>query len=597
MKLSKIYSNKNEVFEDIIFNEGFNVIFAEVKKPKDKKKDSHNLGKTLLISLIEFLLLKQLDKSHFLRRHFSIFKDFEFYLEIKLLSGKYLTIKRGVTADTKVSFKEHDESKQDFRKLNKNDWTNSDIPIKKAVKILNTYLDLEAISPWEYRKGVSYFLRDQNDYRDVFQIEKFEHNNHKYWKPYLAKLLGFDDKIIGAKYELDDQIENRKKYKEGYEKSIPVKSEEYDKLKGAIEIKKREVEEISKEIDLFNFYEKELELNKELLDNVELEISEKNDARYNIGFELDKIKSSLSKKIDFNIKEISQIFEETQIYLPNELKKSYEDLVQFNKSLFEERKEYLKKRQGELESELEIIDKSLRSLNLRRAKILEVLRGEETFRKFKSLQRELILTSSNVVKMEAELETLNTVSVIQKEIDSLEEDKNKLVKKINEEIKNGNELYSEIRNSFSSIIKEVLNAFANLYIESNKEGNPEFKADIFKDEKGVEITSAEKGTTYKKILCAAFDLAILKVYSKKKFFKFVYHDGILEGLDNRKKLSLLDLVKTFCVEYGIQYILTAIDSDLPRDDDERKVNFSEKEIIKNLSDEGSNGRLFKMDKF
>ena len=57
MKLSKIYSNKREIFEDIKFNQGLNVIFGEVKSPEDMKKDSHNLGKTLLISLIEFLML------------------------------------------------------------------------------------------------------------------------------------------------------------------------------------------------------------------------------------------------------------------------------------------------------------------------------------------------------------------------------------------------------------------------------------------------------------------------------------------------------------------------------------------------------------
>ena len=50
-------------------------------------------------------------------------------------------------------------------------------------------------------------------------------------------------------------------------------------------------------------------------------------------------------------------------------------------------------------------------------------------------------------------------------------------------------------------------------------------------------TSQNKGTSYKRLLCVAFDLAVLITYSSKNFFHFVYHDGILEGLDNRKKLN------------------------------------------------------------
>ena len=40
-------------------------------------------------------------------------------------------------------------------------------------------------------------------------------------------------------------------------------------------------------------------------------------------------------------------------------------------------------------------------------------------------------------------------------------------------------------------------------------------------------TSEGKGTSYKKMLCAAFDMAVLETYADKSFYRFVYHDGIL----------------------------------------------------------------------
>ena len=60
MKLSKIYSNKSS-FKAIIFNEGFNVVYGDVKDSKTNKVQEHNLGKTTLIHLIDFLLLKKID--------------------------------------------------------------------------------------------------------------------------------------------------------------------------------------------------------------------------------------------------------------------------------------------------------------------------------------------------------------------------------------------------------------------------------------------------------------------------------------------------------------------------------------------------------
>lgn len=48
MKLSKLYANKSELFEPITFVSGLNVVLAEIRLPENKKKDTHNLGKTTL---------------------------------------------------------------------------------------------------------------------------------------------------------------------------------------------------------------------------------------------------------------------------------------------------------------------------------------------------------------------------------------------------------------------------------------------------------------------------------------------------------------------------------------------------------------------
>jgi len=95
----------------------------------------------------------------------------------------------------------------------------------------------------------------------------------------------------------------------------------------------------------------------------------------------------------------------------------------------------------------------------------------------------------------------------------------------------------------------------------------------------------------------AFDLAVVTSCAGERFFRFLYHDGALETEDNRKKIRWLEVVRAACDESPIQYILTVIEDDLPRDENDNKVAFQPHEVVRRLHDGGDDGRLFKMAKF
>ena len=125
----------------------------------------------------------------------------------------------------------------------------------------------------------------------------------------------------------------------------------------------------------------------------------------------------------------------------------------------------------------------------------------------------------------------------------------------------------------------------------NKEGHLDFKAEIL-DGSG-NATSADLGHTYRKLLCIAFDMAVLRAHLSEKFPRFVYHDGVLESLDDRKKENLLTVIRRYA-ELGLQPIITLIDSDLSARREDDVPVFSADEIAITLHDEGDSGRLFKM---
>jgi uncharacterized protein YydD (DUF2326 family) len=138
MKLSRIYTNQPKLFDPIEFNgvadKRLSVVFAKITKPKDKTKDSHNLGKTTLIHLIDFLLLKNIsgDANHFLAKHADRFSAFTFYLELQTHKGTFVTVRRSVTQATKISIKHHDQRGLDATLLGQTQWDHYEIPLEKA---------------------------------------------------------------------------------------------------------------------------------------------------------------------------------------------------------------------------------------------------------------------------------------------------------------------------------------------------------------------------------------------------------------------------------------------------------------------------------
>jgi uncharacterized protein YydD (DUF2326 family) len=142
-----------------------------------------------------------------------------------------------------------------------------------------------------------------------------------------------------------------------------------------------------------------------------------------------------------------------------------------------------------------------------------------------------------------------------------------------------------------------LNHDALFFFRVNTKNNFDYSIGLSLPGQTAATSSLSEGTSYKKLLCALFDLALLRVYEDSPFFHFVYHDGVFEALDDRKKLALIDVVREQIANKKTQYTLTLIDSDMPRDADGRRVEFKNDEIILRLHDDGNDGRLFKMAEF
>jgi uncharacterized protein YydD (DUF2326 family) len=592
VKFSSIYSNKAEIFPKILFNKGFNVIFAQVKDPSLKDKDSHNLGKSFFIQILDFALLGDLDKTHAFKEHPDIFNDFIFYLEIETVNGFYVTVKRPVRTG-KINIHVSKEEYLDLQETPKESWTYTELSLQKARTQLNEILDLESIIPFEYRKGLGYFMRRQSDYDEVFRISKFQSGADKYWKPFVALLLGLEHEITTKKYEVEDHIKKLEDKKIIFEEEAGSKSNEYDEVRGLLEIRQSAVAKLRTELDSFSFQNIESQISEISTTVIEADIAKLNERRYTIDYELQEIERSLDFKLQFNVDRIKRVFDEASLTLPDALIHSYSDLEEFNKRISVKRIERLKELQVKLNMDRQEIEQNLKTLDVQRQDSLKILQDKETFNKFKELQRILLGQEREIGELQLRLTQLDKAANTQRDIDKEKEDLSKTITNVRDSVNKDNKILAGIRRTFSDCVMQVLRVEALISVIVNKNGNLEFNVRTLDRNISERETSEDQGTSYRKMLAACFDLTLLIEYSSKKFYRFAYHDGIFEGLDNRRKVSLLNMLREACGQFGIQYILTVIDSDLPRDQTDQKLLFTDQEIIRYLNDSGDSGRLFR----
>ncbi|MBY0155577.1 DUF2326 domain-containing protein [Cytobacillus firmus] len=584
MKLSRLYSDDSR-FKKIKFKNGLNIIFGYVQNKN--VNDPHNLGKSALVHLIDFMLLKEVKKGSYFYNKKKVFKDHTFYLEIELNNGEYLTIRRSFNNITRVDMKILEYSSEllecdewDYTNLVLNTTSENVIP---ATAILNEKLNFDILRNYDYRKLVGYFIRTQNDYSDVFQLKKFSSSTDQVWKPFVYELLGFESDVLLKRYELNNEIENLKtkiKNMEDYYSASDI-----DRINGQIDILTREKDMLEQDLDSFNFYLNEKQISKELIKEIENKSISLQNKAYNLRSDIELIENSLATKEFLDFDYIKELFTEVEIYFSDQLEKSYEELINFNKSLLEDRRVHLSKLLSEKKIELKIVDDKLKEVGKQRSNILNVLQDNDVINKYKHLRSNLIEKEKSIQSLETQKEIILQTRTDIKELNEKKKELEIINETIDNKIESGNKVLNDIRYLFKTYFEKITSKNGIIDISTNTTSNVEFNAGIITD--NGTLTHEDEGFSYRKMLCMCFDLAILSYYSNKSFFKFLYHDGPFEALHENRKESYLEFIEDYCADNDVQYIISLIDSDVSSD----KLN-KEDIVCKLEQNEDGSGALF-----
>jgi len=591
MKLSKLYSNKP--FHNITFitnKGGFNVIVGDAKKKR--KENSHGLGKSKLGELLNFMLLKDHKRVFFYSKETTkekfLKKGYDFYLEILLNNGKYLTIKRSLDKPTQISFKLNNKKSEGYTLYETFD--ESPKSLEKSKKYLNDQLNFDFCNQTgeSYRRLINYALRTQGDYdpglNGIFQLKKFTRGQERYWKPLIFSLLGFNGNLLRQKYDIEKSIEQNHKIIKEQEKDFGIKSEEKDLLVGKIQNAEIERNNVTQQLETLNFYQQDTETIKELVGTIEEDIAVFNSRLYNIEYQIKNLEESIKNEFAFDLERVKNLFKEVNIHFPKQLSKSYEELLQFNHQITDERNAQILETLTEKKVEAKEINENLLSQNKKREQYRDLIQDTSLFKKLMHNQQKLVSIEKDLSHYNGQLESIEKIEAKKNQI---EETQNTDLQNIKDELRKildntaSNELYMNIRKSFSEIVKFILNEVAIITISPNSTYNIEFKPNFPQSAK-------DEGNTYYKILCVALDLAILINYKNQSHFRFVYHDDIVAGDDNGIKQRLIESIKHICLKHNIQYILTVIKDNIPP-----TIDLRENTILQ-LHGNSNDGLLFKI---
>lgn len=595
MKLKRIYSNRPDVVSPIVFNPGLSAIIAEIRIPANRLLDTHNLGKTTLAELIDFCLLKGKTNSFFLFKHRSLFGAFTFYLELELPGGGYLTIGRPVDPGSKIYFKRSEDSIEDMTAVGSPEWDHAGMPFDRAKLLLDGMLALDPLRPWGFRKLVGYLIRSQRDYLDVFQLGKFS-GKHQDWKPFVAHLIGMDSGPVIELYNKREDLASTTAHLASLTREWSGEDVDPSVLDGLISVKKRDIEARRTTLESFNFEHDDTRTTSDLIDRTEAHIAALNEESYRLTQLTQRIAESLNEQqILFRPADAEKLFREAGVLLGDQLKRDYAQLIEFNRAITEERRGALQQQLAETQARLGEIHEELRALNVRRAHSLKLIRGSDSLEKYKILSLELTELQGELSVLEAKRAAATRLAELRRQQRTLSEEFGHLETAVEtqiEEISRDEESrFGRLRRYFTEIIYEVLGQNAIIAIRMNNQGGLDFTAEFIGN--GGTATSGDRGTSYRKLLCIAFDLAFLRTYLDAPFPRFVYHDGALEQLEPRKREKLIGVLREYAA-LGLQPIISLLDSDLPLPLGAGIETLVPEDVVMTLHDEGQDGRLFKM---
>ncbi|MBN1928693.1 MAG: DUF2326 domain-containing protein [Chlorobiaceae bacterium] len=529
MKILKISSDIPS-FRSVKFNKNFSIVLGVAKSRGEGK--SHNLGKTTLIELIDHILFG----SRVSARIKAIKESFQnpvFRVDL-LIDGEHRTVIADYSKKKKAAFST------------------------------------------EIKQAYEYFIRFQDDYKDEFRKVSIRGKDLS-WKPLLLRLMGFNERPLVEKYEIEATIQDYDKFIE-IAASSGMKREGRDEEITQLEARRNELLDA---IGNLNFGNIEDSTSAQLASEIDANILSAKKELFIQRKELSAVTEAIRNTafVEFSAERIEQIYSDLNIYFGDQLKRDLSDVQEFFIQITENRTTALNSMKKRILDRVYSLEEKVSNLNTKRANYLQLIVTPSSIDIYRQLSSQLAETETelSLLKQDIYKESIQTAT---NERNLLRTQQLTLAAKVATEIDEHDSKFREIKDQYRQIMSEVMDIDSEIDIEKNSTGNLDFRTVSWRDQSPSQEL---KGEMAKKISCAAFDVALRIVNNDDS--GFIIHDGVIDNADKNIKKKFIEAMKRRAIEFDFQYIMTAISDDLPD-------SVENGDIVITLSDKSEKELLF-----
>lgn len=574
--LKRIYSETG-LFNEVVFHKGINIIrgiYTKKEEPVKTITDLNGIGKSTLIRLIDFAMLSEnVVKKHFDVSKHSFLKNHTVTLEFES-EGKIFFIKRGFDDSNQPKFGEEEHSLETY-------------DAKELRKILeNIFFDKDDRtsfyeSGW-FRYLTGFFIKDDLNHFD--RKDTLEFVNKTYVGTAILQamnlyLLGLPNKPVinfGELKKANDELKSQKRHI--LEKLKEDTGKDIEEIGSELSILNNKILSYEKSISNYTFLDSYQDVEKSLIE-ITGNISNLLSSLTLYERRLEEYRKSYEYKVEFDRNRVIKMYSELSQSVGEIVKKNLEEVVEFRKRLAENRKKFLREKELETIQEIDKIRREISTLEIKRSELYKILDEKKAFDSIKNTYSLLI---EEKTKKEKLLAITSQIDKLDSDIYNKKIQISNVIKEISQEIQSVKERIDHITAIFMEIVKETIHLKDINDAVFDIRPKPEESSPLSIT---IDVPKSEAlGKSRFRII--SYDLAVFFniIESNRKLPRFLIHDGVFHGIDKKTVMRILNLVYSkFLKNQDFQYIITANEDELlvPQDKEDLygKYNFDLEKTI------------------
>jgi len=569
-------------FKEIVFRPGLNVLLADKSQGATDLQSRNGAGKTSFVELIHFLFGADARPNSIFRSE--ALQDWTFNVSFSV-NGDIVQASRCGKKPSKITCASERQG-----------W-----PTKAGSESLSNGLTLKN-EDWKRELGELWFgLSEPEDgerfrptFRSLFSIVARRQESGGFLRPtqhaekqqswdqqaILSHLIGLDTTIPARFQELRVQervaADLRRQAKSGELGRYLGKAGE---LRTRLAVAEAHSERLRQQIGNFRVVAEYEELEREA-SRITGEINGLNEENLADRNLLRELRAALESEHMPESPDLNKLYREAGVVLPDLTQRRLDEVERFHETILRNRRSHLESEINSADKRITDRDQSKARLDQRRAQVMGLLNAGGALEHFTSLREELGRAESEVTTLKERLETAERLESTQTE---LKLQRNQLVQKLRDDIRERNQSVREAILGFEALSQSLYERAGSLTLDDTPNGlDLSFHIEA----------ERSKGITNMQIFC--FDLMLAEIGMRRgQWPGFLIHDShLFDGVDERQVAKALQLGAERAEAGGFQYIVTMNSDAVPSEGFRRGFDLRDYFLEQRLTDATETGGLF-----